>query len=708
LDFFTKIWRKEEAMPSAMTALWAISAAALLAQAQQSQEVPIRISAELVQLDVVVTDKKGQIVKSLTKDDFEVYENGKKQQITFFEFVQGGWASRPGTAIREIAGADAGRIFAFVVDDLTVRPEDLAYIRQMLSDFIEVHMRPGDLVAIVRTISGKGLLQQFTNDRDLLRRAIQALLPRRHGLSSSGNPELPTLTGRPDFRNENEQLSDMTLDVLTMSDPFDETKRLMRAMMSLSTANFIVDSMRELPGRKSLVLISGGLPIMNRQETLASSYVSQLINQLTDKAARTGVAIHTMDVRGLQARAALAGFDETPGRSALASSMGDLRRMSNAPRAPAVPLPEESLLNTRGSLDATESQMMLKMLAAATGGIAVTNLNDFNEGIQKIASASDGYYLIGYMPSDGRFNGQFRKIEVKVKSGGLKVYSKQGYFASEEKPYRPASKQEQLLAAMKSPLVRRDISLDMMLLYRAAGSDKGEVALQLLIDPKGLYFEREGDKQRADFDLAGFVFDQAGRLRGSFGETVKVSLTHDEYDRIKGGGFSYSANTVLPTGAYQIRLVVRDNKTNRLGTLSRYVEIPDLREGKLGASSIFLGAVPAGDTQTLNPVPLGPDRRISRNQDLRYMVAIYNAKLRDNKPQVQTQLIVIHEGREIFRGPRQAVQPGNDKSQLVKAGQLDLSKVNPGRYTMVLVITDPLADKKAQTIIRSADFIVVD
>jgi hypothetical protein len=90
------------------------------------------------------------------------------------------------------------------------------------------------------------------------------------------------------------------------------------------------------------------------------------------------------------------------------------------------------------------------------------------------------------------------------------------------------------------------------------------------------------------------------------------------------------------------------------------------------------------------------------------MIAIYNAKSRNDKPQVQTQLVVLHEGREIFRGPQQAVQPGNDKSQLVKAGQLDLSKVSPGRYTMVLIISDPLADKKAQTIIRSADFIVVD
>lgn len=698
-------------MRNAMTALWAISAAALLAQAQQSQDVPIRISAELVQLDVVVTDKKGQIVKGLTKDDFEVYENGKKQQISFFEFVQGGWVSRPGTAIREIAGADAGRIFAFIVDDLTIRPDDMAYIRQMLSDFVESHMRPGDLVAIVRTVSGKGLFQQFTNDRDLLRRAIQGLMPRGHALSGSGNPELPTLTGRPDSRNENEQMSDMTLDVLTMSDPFDETKRLMRAMMSLSTASFIVDSMKQLPGRKSLVLISAGLPILSRQETLASSYVSQLINQLTDKAARSGVAIHTMDARGLQARAAVAGFDETPGRSALASSMGDLRRISGAPtnqRVPTNPLPEESLLNTKGSLEAIESQMMLRMLAEATGGIAVTSLNDFGEGIRKIASASDGYYLIGYMPSDSRFNGQFRKVEVKVKPGGLRVYSKQGYFASEDKIERPTTRQEQLLAAMKSPLAKRDIPLDMMLLYRASGSDKGEVALHLLIDPKGLYFEQEGDKQRADFDLAGFVFDQSGRLRGSFGETVTVSLTREEYDRIKWGGFSYSASTTLPTGAYQIRLVVRDNKTNRLGTLSRYVEIPDLKAGRLGASSIFLGAVPAGDTQAPNPVPLGPDRRISRKQDLRYVVAIYNAKLKDNRPQVHTQLIVMHEGREIFRGPQQTVPPGSDKSQLVKAGQLDLSSVSPGRYTMVLIITDPLADKRSQTIIRSADFIVVD
>src|SRR6185295_9396607 len=137
------------------------------------EEQTIRISTALVQLDVVVTDKSGAVVRGLTKNDFELYEGGKKQLLGFFESVDASNGQRSHGAQQRTSqptldqlptsqgpsAADIGRIFAFVVDDLTTRYEDLTYLRQMLTNFVDSRMQPSDLVAIVRTVGGKGLLQ---------------------------------------------------------------------------------------------------------------------------------------------------------------------------------------------------------------------------------------------------------------------------------------------------------------------------------------------------------------------------------------------------------------------------------------------------------------------------------------------------------------------------------------------------------------------
>src|SRR5262249_2705944 len=137
------------------------------------------------------------------------------------------------------------------------------------------------------------------------------------------------------------------------------------------------------------------------------------------------------------------------------------------------------------------------------------------------------------------------------------------------------------------------------------------------------------------------------------------------------------------------------------------LEVPDLSKGRLTASSLLLAAVPAGDTKAQSPVPISASRRISRKQDLRYAAFIYNARFKDGAAQVRTQLSISQNGQLFFKQPEEAANPAS-KDTLVKWGQLGMGGVKPGRYTMTLVITDMLADKKAQSVTRSMDFIVVN
>lgn len=295
----------------------------------------IRISTDLVQLDAVVTDKNGRIVKDLTRADFELYEVGKKQTISFFEFVEAGKNHRKGERASEItmptppqgpSSADVSRIFAFVVDDLTIRNEDLTYVREMLKNFVERQMQPTDLVAIIRTVGGKGLLQQFTADKQLLLRAISALTLRTHpyniynpqdnvGKAARLPSPVASETSDPSTTEPVSNFEETAVDDTFISSPYDDTNLMLRAYMSLGTARFVIESMRQLPGR-NLVLISGGLPILSSQAGTAAGNISNLINGLTDRAMRAGVAIHTMDVKGLSAQTGVAQFTDTPARSA--------------------------------------------------------------------------------------------------------------------------------------------------------------------------------------------------------------------------------------------------------------------------------------------------------------------------------------------------------------------------------------------------------
>src|SRR4030095_13831581 len=223
---------------------------------------------------------------------------------------------------RNLSARDLRRVFAFVVDDLTIPFEEIVTVRQMLTDFIDDRMRDGDLVAIVRVVGGAGILQQFTTDKRILRLAVSRITPQLHPFSAFNNlatassirsevaASLKEALGR-DLPQEATSAANANLDASE-----DGTTRGFRALATLSMAGDVTNSMKALPGRKSLVLISGGLPMSESNLNQVNiglapvsvvetrSYlgnVNYVLKQLIDRASRAGVVINTMDIRGLQA-----------------------------------------------------------------------------------------------------------------------------------------------------------------------------------------------------------------------------------------------------------------------------------------------------------------------------------------------------------------------------------------------------------------------
>jgi VWFA-related protein len=706
----------------------------------------VRVTTALVQVDAVVVDKNDRPVPDLKMSDFEVYENGKRQNIQFMEFVStdaGAGASRvegnrelakvaPGaetTVARELSAKDVKRTFAFVVDDLTVPLEDMVTVRQLLTDFVNNQMREGDLVAIVRSVGGKGLLQQFTTDKQLLRRAIAQLTVTSNPLSAFNNtPESrfssapKMLSAAPESSGETVAgggSSDITFDdfgVQNFADPNDETVRLLRGLVSLSTAKYVVESMKDIPGRKSMVLITGGIPIFEIASSGTTySNVTYMLNQLTDDAVRSGVAISTMDPRGLKAAPGVAKFTDTPARSALggAADPNFGRGGSSAGRAD---IPQSSDLNAAGSDDpfgpllaGGAEHLGLNTLADATGGVSVVNTNNFHTGLEKVMAHSAGYYLLAYAPAE-KFDNKFRRIQIKVKRPGLTVYTHQGYLArSDRAAGATLTKEESIMTAAKSPLARRDLDVTANVILKPSPTGgKSTVDVHLLIDPKKMTFAQgEGGHYQTSFDVVGFVYDQLGKLRGGFSETVKTDLTPENYKIAMATGLIYSATTELPPGYYQLRGAVRETGTGNLGTISKYLEVPDISNGRLAMSSLYLFAADPARGSKLAPVPLLALRQLSRKQDLRYAALIYNAKNAGGRSELRSQVIISQGGQILYREPEQPVAV-TGTSPATKIGQIGLSGVPPGRYVLTLIVTDPLGDKKSQTIARSIDFNVIN
>ncbi|MBC7911503.1 MAG: VWA domain-containing protein, partial [Pyrinomonadaceae bacterium] len=239
----------------------------------QDDEDVVRITTNLVQVDAVVTDKNGRQVTDLRADEFEIQENGETRQITNFSYVPLAAASTklPTTAAAPTTGANAPpapppalkpeqvrRTIALVVDDLGLSFQSVAYVRRALKKFVDEQMQPGDLVAVIRTAGGVGALQQFTSDKRQLYAAIERIAWYRQGRGGI-SPYTP-MEGRDIVTETRGGLSRPPEEGIPESD-LDEFSEEFFTVGTLGAIDHIINGLRNLPGRKSVMLFSDGMRI---------------------------------------------------------------------------------------------------------------------------------------------------------------------------------------------------------------------------------------------------------------------------------------------------------------------------------------------------------------------------------------------------------------------------------------------------------------
>ena len=691
----------------------------------------VKISTTLIQVDVTVTDKSGKIINDLKPEDFEIFENGRKQDITNFSFVVAGSdvvrtpeksksnektaaVPLPPVALRP---EQVRRTIALVVDDLGLSFESVYQVRRALRKFVDEQMQPNDLVAVIRTGGGAGALQQFTSDRRQLYAAIEAV--KWNSLGRGGISAFAPLEATPLEQSQAAGNSVSAEDLEEEQKQIRSSNEFREDIFSVGTLgaiNYIVKGMNDLPGRKSIMLFSDGFQICSPENPDRCARIVESVKQLTDLSNRAAVSIYSFDARGLQITG-LTAQDNTNGVTA--------ERVQN--------------LNSSRSQEIFDKQEGLAYLAAETGGRTFFNTNSINNGLEKALQDQQGYYLLGYAPDSETFDPKTRRynrLQIKVSRRDTNVRYRSGFFGiADDQIKKPVNQTpaQQIYTALTSPFAVNDIAVRLNTLF---GTDKinGSFVRSLLhVNARDLKFTDEADGgKKATFDILAMSFGENGVPIDQIGKTYTMSVKKDGYQDLIDKGFVYNFTLLVKKpGAYQYRVAIRDGASGKVGSANQFIEVPNLKKNFLTISGIILENLTVAQWQNLADASSAPAdaaensgansmnlmndtslRRFKRGTILRYGFEVYNAKLdAANKGNLTVQTKVFRDGKLLFEGKPTAFQVlnGSNAQKLNSGGVLSLGKVmEPGDYVLQIVVNDALAKKKRQIAAQFVQFEIVE
>ncbi|MBC8032133.1 MAG: VWA domain-containing protein [Pyrinomonadaceae bacterium] len=685
--------------------------------ARQDDDDVVKITTNLVQVDAVVTEKNGRPVTDLRPEEVEIREDGKPQKITNLSYVvldsiANPARTEPAKPIDKTAPVppvrlrpeEVRRTMALVVDDLGLSFESAHFVRQALKKFLDQQMQPNDLVAIIRTGGGMGALQQFTSDKRQLYAAVEKVKWNPTGRGGIG--AFAPLGGSASSPSQTE----------SANADLDQFREDIFAVGTLGAVHYIVRGLRELPGRKSVVLISDGLRIFNRSDPGGSGRILAALRNLTDLANRASVVIYTLDARGLQALS-LTAADSTA-------------EMTTAQI-------EQSLSDRR--TDFFESQNGLNYLAQQTGGLAIRNSNDLAGGIRRVVDDQKGYYLIAYRPDESTFdrvNGRrkFHKLALKVtRPGKFNIRMRNGFFGVTDEQSASATQTpaQQLFTALTSPFGATGVQVRLTSLFANDLKIGSFMRSMLHVRGRDLTFTDEPDGwHKAVFDIVAVTFGDNGVVVDQLNRTHTIRVKGKTYERILSSGFTYNLTVpIKKAGAYQLRTALRDLPSSRLGSANQFIEVPDLKKNRLTISGILATGMRAdaykkslsAPTQAANPDEIIEEldsnagaalRMFKTGSVLVYGFVIYNAQVDkiSRRPQLQTQLRLFRNGQQVFTGREIAFDAANqvDLKRLEATGAIMLgSDLGPGEYQLQVIVTDPLGKEKYRVATQWIDFEVV-
>jgi len=642
----------------------------------------IRVTVDLVQVDAVVTDAKGGHIAGLKPEDFRVFEDGKPQKITHFSFVEAEHISSPAAQRRNgdptmpvFIGASPApprrseihRTLVLLVDDLGLSADGIPSVRAAMKSFVDREMQPGDLVSIMTSSGGMGVMQEPATDKRQLYASIDRVhfIPGRNGLT--WYPAVHKI----DAASEVENAANARLNAARH--PF-------LGAGTMTALAYAIQGLHDMPGRKAIALFSDGIPPASRE--------------LTELANRASVVIYTLDPRGVT--------------DFYLSAVDWCRPPVCNPRV------EE----TRRENIYRNSQASLDLLARATGGLFIHDRNDLDQGLASALDDMSSYYLIGYQPHRGEFDlvrgrPRYHSIEVKVVRPGLRVRSREGFAGVPDGVAASTATpgEEQLRSALFSPFQANGFPVQL-----SAFHSVGVLRAMLAIDAHALKFaDAANGRKRLDLEIAAGLWDADNKVAASSDKTFSNEMTPAEANELAGSGLLYGFDMVLPKpGPYQLRIAARDVTSGRLGSAYAFVAVPDFRRAALALSSIILRSPDdLANRQLIRAGVLGAGSAVTRvfapGAKLSYD-SVISGELVDQPrlaPKLDMEVRLFRGSEQIFSSPAIPV-PAQQPPDMHAAGEIRIpAAMAPGSYALEILVYDP-HQKRAQPAEEWTDFRLVD
>lgn len=650
----------------------------------------------------MVFDKGGKFVNNLTAKDFELRVDGKPRTIQSFEQITAGSdeesqlaAARGATTInlKRPVPLDRGRIVFFYIDDFHMDLQGVVAARKVINHFIDNEMGQNDQAAIASATGQIGFLQQLTNDRMILRKALERVNPRSYSVRDGDRPPMSEYQAYLIERNDREVTEFFISETLRQNPGMtrDVAAGLVRARAAaaqsqaarfsqntLSGLETLIKGAKNLPGRKVLFFLSGGFLVEDRR----SDTLDRLRN-ITNAAAKSGVVIYSMDTRGLVA------------------TLDDISVEK--------PFDPSGQLSLSDHQELAATQDGLNALAVDTGGKAIFNTNDLRRGLTPAIKETSTYYLLAWKPDAESEKGRkFRNLEVKLLGHpDLIVRVRKGYFDLDPAPPATVAKEQptptktapaKLREAISAAYPERALPILLSADYYDV-PDKGP-ALSTAIHVPGefLIFGQQPDgKIQAVIDISAVFFDEKGAVKDSFMERIVTTAPTLEKAQNYHNDLMFTYPAKLPPGIYQVRVAARDDKSGKVGSAHAWVEIPDLANKKLAMSSLLLGEKTQAmmtnvSNNGVDPVALSASHRFHRESMLRFLIFAYNSAFSpaDQKPDVAVQVQVVRDDQPVVTTALRKLNTEGvtDLARIPYAAEIPLSELLPGRYLLNVTLID--------------------
>ncbi len=539
-----------------------------ISSADQEGKIKFRTQTILVQVPIVVTDKSGNHVHGLTKGDFQIFENGKEQKVaTFEEIVTTNQqlpvaASKPGEFSNlTLSDQQPHNVTVIALDTINTPFTDQATGRQALVKYLADNLNSGQVMALmIITSHGVRVVQGLTGGPEQLVQVLKRASgeqPVVQGISRDETAELargdvPQLPTVAPSANANPQAAINAF--LAYGDVM--TSQFVQERAIEETLNGFLGiawSLSGVPGRKSLIWATGGFPFdISTPAQLPGGYLSPLYERTMQALDAAQISVYPVDVRGLVANSPTGSAVAHAGSTA-ATGRGTVAQISN----------RSWLL---------QSQILaLDEFADMTGGMAFHDSNDLVTSFKRAADDASSYYLTGYYLDTHNNNAGWRKLKVKVDKKDTEVRAREGFFVTNASMNLDATRSSDLVYALSSPIEGTGVPLTVRWLGTSGDSAKKKTEFLIHMPADGVSMEGSNGQKQLNFDFAAAAYinnGKPGKAVITIGKAVNANVPESQMASLRANGIDMKNALELAPGQYVVRVVVRDNVTGKMGSVT--------------------------------------------------------------------------------------------------------------------------------------------